>query len=66
MRRTRRSDTGRKTFAIHTTNNQPADEILEEMAQMRTELGLALRHVSGGAEKINAVNYLTINPSSLE
>ena len=58
MRRTRRSDTGRKTFAIHTTNNQPADEIWEEISQMRTELGLALKYVSGGAEKLNLVKLI--------
>ena len=33
------------------------------MAQMRTELGLVLKHVTEGAEKINAVNYLYKPPS---
>ena len=43
--------------------HQPAtDEICEEIAQMRTELGLVLKHVRGGAEKINAVNYLSNPP----
>ena len=32
------------------------------MAQMRTELGLVLKHVTEGAEKINAVNYLAKPP----
>ena len=29
---------------------------------MRTELGLVLKHVTGGAEKINSVNYLSKPP----
>ena len=29
---------------------------------MRTELGLVLEHVSGGADKVNTVNYLTKPP----
>ena len=29
---------------------------------MRTELGLVLKHVAGGAEKVNAVNYLSKPP----
>ena len=59
---TRKSDTGRNTFAVQSTHNPVTDEIREEMAQMRTELGLVLKHVIGGAEKINAVNYLSKPP----
>ena len=59
---TRKSDTGRNTFAVRSTHNPPTDEIREEMAQMRTELGLVLKHVTKGAEKINAVNYLAKPP----
>ena len=29
---------------------------------MKTELGLVLKHVSGGAEKVYAVNYLSKPP----
>ena len=59
---TRKSDTGRNTFVVQSTHNPATDEIREEMAQMRTELGLILKHVTGGAEKINAVNYLSKPP----
>ena len=59
---TRKSDTGRNTFVVQPTHNPAIDEIREEMAQMRTELGLVLKHVTWDAEKINAVNYLSKPP----
>ena len=59
---TGKSDTGRNTFAVQSTHNPATDEIHEEMAQMRIELGLVLKHVTGGPEKINAVNYLAKPP----
>ena len=59
---TRKSDTGKNTFAVQSTHNPTTDEIREEMAQMKTELGLVLQHVTRGAEKINAVNYLSKPP----
>ena len=33
---------------------------------MRTELGLVLKHVIVGAEKVNAVNYLTKPPQLVD
>ena len=47
----RKSDTERNTFAVHSTHNPATDDIREEMAQMRTELGLVLKHVTGGCRK---------------
>ena len=35
------------------------DELREKMDQMRTELELVLKHVVGGEEKVNVVNYLS-------
>ena len=55
---TRRSDTRRNTFAVQVTHNLAPDEIHEEMTQMRTKLGLILKHVNEGVKKVNAVNYL--------
>ena len=61
-RSTRKSYTGRNTFAVQSAHNPATDEIREEMAQMRTENGLVLKHITGGAEKINAVNYFSKPP----
>ena len=47
---------------MQSTHNPATDEIREEMAQMRTELGLVLKHITGGAQKINVVNYLSKPP----
>ena len=44
---TRKSDTGRNTFEVLSTHNPATDEIREEMAQIRTELGLVLKHITG-------------------
>ena len=53
---------GENTFAVQSTHNPSIYEIREEMAQMRSELGLVLKHVTGGVEKNNAVNYLAKPP----
>ena len=44
---TRKSDIGRNIFAVQSTHNPATDEIREEMAQMRNELGLVLKHITG-------------------
>ena len=49
---TRKSDTGRNTFAVQSTHNPATDDIREEMAQMRTELGLVLKHVTGVQKRL--------------
>ena len=60
---TRKSDTGRNTFAVKSIHNPTTYKIREEMTQMRTELGFVLKHITRGAEKINAVNYLSKPPA---
>ena len=57
--RTRKSDIGRNTFEVQATNNLTLDEMREELAHMRTKLGLVLKHVRGGAEKVNVVNNIS-------
>ena len=59
---TRKSDTGRNTLAVETTNKSIVDEIHKVMWQIRIGLGFVLKHVTGGAKKINAVNYLMKPP----
>ena len=44
----RKSDTGRNTFAVQSTHNPATYEIREEMAQMKTELGLVLKYITRG------------------
>ena len=44
---TRKSDTGRNTFAVQSTQNPATDEIREVMDKIRTEPGLVLKHVTG-------------------
>ena len=48
---TRKLDTGRNTFPEQSAHNPATDEIREEMEQMRIELGLVLKHVSGGQKR---------------
>ena len=43
----RKLDTGTNTFAVQSTHNLATYEIREEMALMRTELELVLKHITG-------------------
>ena len=47
---------------MQSAHNPATYKIREEMTQMRTKLGLVLKHITVGAEKINAVNYLSKSP----
>lgn len=40
-------------------DNLAKDYMREKMAQMRIRLGLVLKYVTGGEDKVNAVNCLT-------
>lgn len=44
---------------MQATHNPVVDSIYEEMDQIRIDLGLALKHGTRGAKKVNMVNYLT-------
>ena len=44
---TRKLDTKRNTFAVQSTHKPSKNEIREEMAQMRTELGFVLNKSLG-------------------
>ena len=48
---TRKSDTWRNTFAVQYTHNPAINEIRKVMAQMRTKLGLVLKHVTGAQKR---------------
>ena len=60
---TRKSNIGRNTFTVQSTHNPSTKEIRDEMAQMRTELGLVLKHVTGVAEK-NKCNQLLVETTT--
>ena len=59
---TKNLDNGRITFEAQSAQTSFAHDLREEMVQKRIELGLVLKHVSGGAEEVNVVNYLSKPP----
>lgn len=63
---TRKTETWRNTVIVEAIKNPAAYEIQEVMVQMITELVLVLKHVSGGVEKINTVNYFTRSPPPIK
>ena len=48
---------------MQSTHNPAADVIHQEIALIRNEIGLVLKHVTRSAEKINVVNYMSKPPS---
>ena len=48
---TRKSDNGINTFAVQSSHNPDTDDIHEAMDQMRTELGLVLKHVTASQKR---------------
>ena len=52
---------GNTLFEVQSAHKPATDEIREEIAQMRIELGLVLKHVTG-CRKVYAVNYLSKPP----
>ena len=59
---TRKSKIGRIISAVQFAPSQSTGDIHEKMAQIRTNLGLVLKHVSVGAKKVKAKNHFTVNP----
>ena len=55
----RKSYIGINTIVVQAIHNTTAHEVREEMVQMRTKLMLVLKPVTGGAENVNALNYMT-------
>ena len=51
---------------MQATHKPAADEIRVEVTQIRTKLGLVLKHVIGGAGKVNGVNYFTKPPPPVD
>lgn len=59
---TRKSAFGWKTIVVQATYNTTIDENREKIAHMSTKLGLVLKYVSGGTDKMNVVNYFAKPP----
>ena len=62
---TRKSNIGSNTFAVQSAHNPAIDENREEMAQMRTELGFVLKHITRGSKKVNVEKLLSKTPPRL-